>query len=323
MNYQKIYDQIIERAKNRKLEGYKERHHIVPKCLGGSNDKNNLVELTAQEHFICHMLLCEIYPHNVKLYQALWLMSTNKNKKEEKRYKVSSKTYERIKIEASKLYKNRKISKEELNRRSVSQKKQWYDKRKEQGLIINEKNINNFLEIYSNFILTENNKHCINYCYNNNLNIDSIICPCGNGIKRFENYTRGYKTDCSIRCSNKFTSEQRLKTRESKGHFDNSKKRIRKKEIEGLSKSEISKLKGNKISKKLKGKIPYKPNTNGKIILQYDLNDNFIKEWPSIRQAGFCLSKTNGEIIRKCLKGFQTTAYGFKWKFADASSLTN
>jgi len=56
MNYQKIYDQIIERAKNRKLEGYKEKHHIIPKCLGGPDNKENLVELTAREHFLCHLL---------------------------------------------------------------------------------------------------------------------------------------------------------------------------------------------------------------------------------------------------------------------------
>ena len=52
MNYQKIYNQIIERAKNRQLEGYKEKHHIIPRCLNGNNDKENLVKLTAREHFL-------------------------------------------------------------------------------------------------------------------------------------------------------------------------------------------------------------------------------------------------------------------------------
>jgi hypothetical protein len=101
MDYQKIYNQIIERAKTRQLEGYKEKHHITPKCVGGSNEKSNLVELTAREHFLCHMLLCEIYPKEGKLKQALWLMSINKNKKNHQKYKVSSKEYERIKKENS------------------------------------------------------------------------------------------------------------------------------------------------------------------------------------------------------------------------------
>ena len=38
-----------------------EEHHIIPRCLGGSDDKSNLVKLTAKEHFICHLLLTKIY----------------------------------------------------------------------------------------------------------------------------------------------------------------------------------------------------------------------------------------------------------------------
>ena len=108
MEYVKIYNQIVERAKNRVLEGYKEKHHIIPKCLGGSNDKDNLVELTAREHFLCHMLLCEIYPNNKNLWYALFLMAINKNKKEYQKYKVSSREYERIKFEWNKHSKKRK-----------------------------------------------------------------------------------------------------------------------------------------------------------------------------------------------------------------------
>jgi hypothetical protein len=37
--------------------GYREKHHIIPKCIGGTNDKSNIVTLSAREHFICHMLL--------------------------------------------------------------------------------------------------------------------------------------------------------------------------------------------------------------------------------------------------------------------------
>jgi hypothetical protein len=97
MNYQKIYNQIIERAQNRQLEGYKEKHHIIPKCLGGTNDKINLVELTAREHFLCHRLLCEIYPKETKLWYALWLMTIGKQKCKLNTYKISSRDYEQLK----------------------------------------------------------------------------------------------------------------------------------------------------------------------------------------------------------------------------------
>lgn len=106
MNYQKIYNQIIERARTRQLKGYKEIHHIIPKCLGGSNRKENLVELTAREHFLCHRLLCEIYPYNKKLIYAVWVMATGFRKSHRSDYKISSRVYEYARISFSNTVKN-------------------------------------------------------------------------------------------------------------------------------------------------------------------------------------------------------------------------
>lgn len=62
MNYQKVYDDLIAKCQSRQsIDGYKERHHIIPKSIGGSNDQSNLVDLTAREHFIAHFLLAKIY----------------------------------------------------------------------------------------------------------------------------------------------------------------------------------------------------------------------------------------------------------------------
>lgn len=102
MDYQKIYNQIIDRAKSRTLICYKEKHHIIPKCMNGSDDKTNLAELTAKEHFICHELLIEIYPANSKLKGALWCMITAVSTSQQ-RYKPSARIYERIKLEYIKL----------------------------------------------------------------------------------------------------------------------------------------------------------------------------------------------------------------------------
>ena len=108
MNYQKIYDQIIKQAKTRKLDGYKEKHHIIPKCIGGLDTKENLVELTAREHFICHRLLCEIYPDNLKLKYALVLMNIGKQKHKDADYQISSRVYSILKEEHSLLMKGNK-----------------------------------------------------------------------------------------------------------------------------------------------------------------------------------------------------------------------
>ena len=89
MNYQKIYNQLIQKRQQILVEGYSERHHIIPKCLGGSNKSNNLVRLTAREHFIAHQLLAKIYSNNKKILYAAYMMSNRK--------KFHSKKYEWIK----------------------------------------------------------------------------------------------------------------------------------------------------------------------------------------------------------------------------------
>ncbi len=91
MNYQKIYNDLISRAQAREpLSEYKETHHIIPRCMGGSDDKENLVELTGREHFIAHWLLCKIYD-TPGLKKAFGLMClTGKNRS----YKISSQLYE-------------------------------------------------------------------------------------------------------------------------------------------------------------------------------------------------------------------------------------
>lgn len=77
MNYLKIYNDIVERGKNRVLEGYKERHHIVPRCLGGTDDESNLVDLTPEEHFVAHQLLVKLYPANSKLIFATNMLTVS------------------------------------------------------------------------------------------------------------------------------------------------------------------------------------------------------------------------------------------------------
>jgi hypothetical protein len=74
MNYKKHYDLLIEKAKNRTYDGYVELHHIVPRCLGGSDDRTNLVPLTPEEHYVAHQLLVKIHPGNYALVKAAAMM---------------------------------------------------------------------------------------------------------------------------------------------------------------------------------------------------------------------------------------------------------
>jgi len=97
MDYNKIYNNLIERAKNRILpdDVYVERHHILPKCIGGDNKISNLVKLRPKEHYLAHLLLHTMFPDNQGLTYSFWMMC-NGNKKDKRTYRISGKTYESI-----------------------------------------------------------------------------------------------------------------------------------------------------------------------------------------------------------------------------------
>lgn len=62
MDYAAHYERLIARARGRVLTGYKERHHVLPKCMGGGNEPSNLVDLTPEEHYVAHQLLVKMHP---------------------------------------------------------------------------------------------------------------------------------------------------------------------------------------------------------------------------------------------------------------------
>lgn len=83
MKYSEIYDSLIKRGLERglnkkKLDYYTEKHHIIPKCMGGVNNSSNYVLLTPREHFVAHQLLVKMYKDTkyfYKLVRALNAMS--------------------------------------------------------------------------------------------------------------------------------------------------------------------------------------------------------------------------------------------------------
>ena len=65
MNYQNHYAALITRSKVRVIKGYSEKHHVLPRCMGGGDDVENIAILTAREHFVAHQLLLKLH-HNVQ-----------------------------------------------------------------------------------------------------------------------------------------------------------------------------------------------------------------------------------------------------------------
>jgi hypothetical protein len=99
--YTKIYQRITDNAKGRTLEGYTEKHHIIPESLGGSNEVVNLVSLTAREHFICHWLLIKMTDSEDRIKMLYALQGMKAENKFQQRYhtKITARIYEKYRIE--------------------------------------------------------------------------------------------------------------------------------------------------------------------------------------------------------------------------------
>lgn len=88
----------MERATDRIIDGYVEKHHIIPKCMGGDDRPRNLVSLTPEEHYLAHQLLVKIYPNDNKLVYAANMMTVKDGNQ-----KRTNKEYGWIKRKRSKI----------------------------------------------------------------------------------------------------------------------------------------------------------------------------------------------------------------------------
>ena len=98
--YTNWYNHIVSNAQSRILsnEIYVERHHIIPRSLGGDNKNLNIVKLTPREHFICHLLLTKMTTGNdlFKMKHALNMLMNAKNIGKG-RYVPTSRIYQYVK----------------------------------------------------------------------------------------------------------------------------------------------------------------------------------------------------------------------------------
>ena len=111
MDYLKLYNNIINKRRLQPLlkHQYGERHHIIPKSLGGNDLKENIIKLTGREHFLCHYLLTKIYKDDnysyKKVLAAFTFFQANPTKHNTRYF--NSRLYEKAKQDYSLLCKNR------------------------------------------------------------------------------------------------------------------------------------------------------------------------------------------------------------------------
>lgn len=103
--YEKWYKDITTRGQSRITDERTESHHIIPKCMGGADDKSNLTNVTLREHFICHWLLTKIHygKERHQLLKALWMMKAENQNQTRYKTKITSRVYATLKEEYVKL----------------------------------------------------------------------------------------------------------------------------------------------------------------------------------------------------------------------------
>lgn len=244
MDYKKIYINIINKAKNRELNDYVEKHHIIPKCVGGPDNEENIVKLTAKEHYLVHKLLVKIYPYEDCLKYAFWMMSHRVSG-----VFTSSKIYSETKEFLSKNMRKNVGTPEAIKKMSESRK--------------------------------------------------------GQQLWKGKSHTKESKEKMSISAKNRSTvNEDKRRKRISDS---NKGKKKSDEHIENIRKAKL----GDKNPMFGKTGINH---PNSKKVFQYDLDNNFIKEWDNAKQASTELI-INYASINNCCRGKQSTAGKFIWKY--------
>ena len=262
MNYKKNYYDYIAYVKtlNRyKGDGnYYEKHHIVPRSLGGKDTENNLVLLTAREHYLAHYLLWKFLPCKSTVY-AFMLMNSNCERKSV--HILSSKMYEEIR--------------KQFTLESKILQKKRFENNPELRKIVGERSKGNKS--------TKGKK----WFTNGIINTVSDICPDG--------FILG------MTYHNKEETRKKQKKNKKGKHPWNY----------GKSGYKVPNSKGKKRNIETRKRMS--ENRPKKAVLQFDLNGNFIKEYPSQieaeRQTG--IPNTN---ISYCCNGKYSQAGGFIWK---------
>ena len=124
LNYNEFINRILETRGRFGIPNgqYKERHHIIPKCLKGDDKKTNLIDLYASEHYIAHKLLAQENPTVHSLVFAWNKMAKCKSTNQERDYIISEEDYEKLKIAMKEALTKRNISEETRKKISESRK---------------------------------------------------------------------------------------------------------------------------------------------------------------------------------------------------------
>lgn len=298
----KTYDEFINeilmsRGRFACGEEYHETHHVIPKCMGGSNDKDNLIDLFAREHFEAHRLLALEHPENDELMYAwacmAWMKSGNQN-----RVELTPEEYEEIKKKYSEM----------CSKRYAGENNPMYGISPRERM--DEETYNTWRQKIIEFNTSEQSRQNRRKKNIGKTYPDEVNKKKGRSGSEHHMYGKHHTDEAKQKLREAHTGRtQTEETRKKisaamtgennpfygKTHSEESRKRI----------SEAKKGKPNKV------KGENKP--NAKRIVQYDLNGNFVRVWSYMKQASDALG-ISYTGINACCNDRQKTAGGFIWK---------
>ena len=259
---------------------YHERHHIVPRCMNGTDDEDNLIDLFTCEHYEAHRLLAIENPTNKSLTSAWWLMSHAKGNNKQEWYEVNPEEYEEARIAF-------------VN--SISGENNfWYNR-----IVTQCTNCDKEIKVtpyYYNLYNKNGERHV--FC--------SSECA-------YEYKSKYYVGEKHPRYGKHFTEEQKKKISEShKGKVAPNKGKPMSEEQKKILSDKAKERYANP-----ENRLTGQKSKLSKIINQYD-GDIFIRTWYGAKEIKRELGIDNTQISRCCKhKPGCKTAGGFLWFYAD------
>lgn len=288
MTYEEFIQNILDtRGRFECGKEYHERHHILPRCCGGTDNEENLIDLFAQEHYDVHKMLAMENPDNKGLQYAWWCMCYYKQNGRE--YKVDAEEYTEIKKRIAQIQSEKEIP-EEI-RKKISEKAKERFKNPENhpmfGTHHSEEHRKKISEAHKGKRVSEETKQKMKI---NHADVSGHNNP-------------NYGKHCS--------EETKMKISEArKGKLAG--------ENNPMYGQHLLEETKQKISESLKGKFAGEKNPRARQVVQYDLNGNFIRIWDYIKQAANALGISGAHISTCCRgNGGRKTAGGYHWRYAD------
>lgn len=152
MKYQEFIDNILNtRGRFAINDEYHERHHIIPRCMHGSNEESNLIDLYAREHFIAHKLLMEENPKNERLVRAFCRMCFGQGDKKSsccsaEEYEYARKLYSTLRKGRSPWNKGKKMTNNYCETMSKTQKGKHHTEQTKAKLSASHKSLNTWIK---------------------------------------------------------------------------------------------------------------------------------------------------------------------------------